>query len=359
MKVWTKKQWIRFGILNAALLCLAILCAVLSGALGGRLEAQKAARRWQGEGETEFTQVSCYLPVDGQLSLNEIYRFRYAILDKLKEAALDGEEEQTLFVDAWSSTGKLNVATEHGKGEAAAIAVGGSFFHFHPLRLLNGSYLTEADLMKDRVLLDEDLAWLLYGGTELEGMELKLNGVPVVVGGVIRREEDSFSRRAYTAGQGLYLSWDAWKTLNENAGISCYELCLAEPVKGFTVNFVREKFPIGQGEILENTGRFGFFRLLGLVGQFGRRSMQTLGVVYPYWENAARSAEDWGALLALFAVLLSLCPLVSAVLLLVRGFKRGKEKFSEDLWPRWRDALEEAIRKQERKAWEKRHPGQV
>ena len=59
------------------------------------------------------------------------------------------------------------------------------------------------------------------------------------------------------------------------------------------------------------------------------------------------------------AVLLSLCPLVSAVLLLVRGFKRGKEKFSEDLWPRWRDALEEAIRKQERKAWEKRHPGQV
>ena len=281
------------------------------------------------------------------------------ILDKLKEAALDGEEEQTLFVDAWSSTGKLNVATEHGKGEAAAIAVGGSFFHFHPLRLLNGSYLTEADLMKDRVLLDEDLAWLLYGGTELEGMELKLNGVPFVVGGVIRREEDSFSRRAYTAGQGLYLSWDAWKTLNENAGISCYELCLAEPVKGFTASFVREKFPIGQGEILENTGRFGFFRLLGLVGQFGRRSMQTLGVVYPYWENAARSAEDWGALLALFAVLLSLCPLVSAVLLLVRGFKRGKEKFSEDLWPRWRDALEEAIRKQERKAWENRHPGQV
>ena len=359
MKAWKRKEWIRFGILNGILLCLSIVCGLLSGYLGGRLQAQRAAERWQGEGEMGFCQVSCYLPVDEKLELNEIYRFRYAILDKLKEAAPDSDPTQTLFVDAWSGTGKLNVASDHGKGEAAAIAVGGSFFQFHPLRLLSGSYLTEADLMKDRVLLDEDLAWLLYGGTELEGMELKVNGIPFQVGGVVRREEDSFSRRAYTAGQGLYLSWDAWKTLNENAGISCYELCLSEPVDGFTVNFVREKFPIGQGEIVENTGRFGFFRLLGLVGQFGKRSMQTLGVVYPYWENAARSAEDWGALLALFTVLLGLCPLISAGILLVRGFKRGKEKFSEDLWPRWRDAMEEAIRKQQRKAWEKRHPGEV
>ena len=91
------------------------------------------------------------------------------------------------------------MASELGHGEASAIAVGGNFFDFHPIRLLNGTYLAESDLMKDRVLLDEDLAWLLFGGTDLQGMPMEINGVPFVVGGVVQREQDFASRRAYTA----------------------------------------------------------------------------------------------------------------------------------------------------------------
>ena len=59
------------------------------------------------------------------------------------------------------------------------LAVGGQFFEFHPLRLLSGSYIAEGDLSPDRVLLDRELAWELFGGTELTGMsvEVKEDGV--------------------------------------------------------------------------------------------------------------------------------------------------------------------------------------
>lgn len=61
--------------------------------------------------------------------------------------------------------------------------MGGNFFDFHPIRLLSGNYISPDDLMKDRVLLDEDTAWLLFGGTQLEGLSFKIDGVPFVVAG--------------------------------------------------------------------------------------------------------------------------------------------------------------------------------
>ena len=60
--------------------------------------------------------------------------------------------------------------------------------------------------MKDRVLLDEDLAWLLYGGTDIAGLSMKINGVPYMIAGVVEREQDKFSTAAYTSGRGLYMS---------------------------------------------------------------------------------------------------------------------------------------------------------
>ena len=126
---------------------------------------------------------------------------------------------------------------------------------------------------------------------------------------------------------------DAYAALDEHAGINCYELVMAEPVKGFALSFTREKFPIGHGEILENSSRFSLDRLLGLIGKFGSRSMQTLGVIYPYWENAARGLEDWSCLLLFLCLLCLALPCVTAAVLLIRFLKRGRDKVGED--PVW------------------------
>ena len=337
MRKLTKRQGIVLWILCGLLVLAACACFFARASLARLLPSQYAAERWAGEGDTAFRQVSCFLPVDESLSLNQIHGFR----------------------DAWSATGKLSASSDLGKGEVSVIAVGGDFFLFHPLCLLSGSYLTESDVMDDRVLLDEDTAWLLFGGTDLEGMPMKLNGVPFTVAGVVQREQDFASRKAYTAGQGIYMSFDAYTRLKEGTGANCYELVMTDPVKNFVLNFVKEKFPLGQGEVVENTGRFAFWKVLALVRQFGARSMQRLGVLYPYWENAAHCVEDWCALLSFLAVLLLILPGLFLLQLLIRLFRRVKHKLSENVLPEVKDRTEEAIRKQQRKHWEKKHPGET
>ncbi len=346
---------IRFISLNLILVVLALACFSAVAVLTRLLPAQQAAQRWQGDSETDFGQLSCYIPIDAKLSLDQIYQWRSDMQTKFHEAALDVDNEEQLYEDAWSATGKVDVSTALGSGEAAVIAVGGQFFNFHPLRLLSGSYLNEGDLMKDRVLLDPELAWLLFGGTDLQGMELRVNGYPFLVGGVIEREDDFASRRAYTSGMGLYMSYDAFSQLDETAGISCYELVAAEPVDGFAKAMVEDKFPLGQGEVVDNSGRFSFSGLMKVIGGFGTRSMQSLGVLYPYWENAARMIEDWSALLLLLGLLACLCPVLTALMLLVRLLRRGKEKLGEEVLPRLKDNAQEAVRVRQRRHWEKKH----
>ena len=352
----------RKGGLPRLLLWGALVTAVLLGALfiglllhtRGVLLSQQAAERWRGENRTDFAQVSCFVPVDEKLTLVQVHSFRQEILRRLESAAMDASDGERLWVDAWSTQGKVLVATELGRGEARVVAVGGEFFLFHPLRLLNGNYITASDLMQDRVLLDEELAWLLFGGTQLQGLELRLNGVPFVVGGVIEREQDRFSRRAYTAGMGLFMSWDAWSLLQENAGIDCYEYVMAEPVHGAAVALAREKFPIGRGEILQNTDRFTVSRLTAVLRSYGSRSMQTQGIIYPYWENAARSAEDAAALYLLLGSLVLLTPATALFVTLFRLLRSGKRKLTGEILPGVAERAEEAVRVRRRRAWERR-----
>ena len=348
------KKRILFTALNLFCAVAALLCFGAVHILTGILDAQKEAERWRGENELNYSQVSCYLPVDEKLGIEQIYEFRQKMEKELHAAALDIDNDSQLYVDAWCTTGKVQVSSALGKGEVSAIAVGGQFFSFHPLRLLSGSYISEDDLMKDRVLLDPETAWLLYGGTDLQGMELRVNGQPFLVAGVIEREQDFASRKAYTAGMGIYMSYDALSAQDEGTGITCYEVAMADPVKNFAVGIVRQNFPIGSGEIVENSKRFSFGSLLNVVGSFGSRSMQTLGVVYPYWENAARLIEDWSALLLLLALAASLLPVVTVIVLLVRTLRKGRDKLTEDVLPKLKDNAEEAIRVRQRRRWEKR-----
>ena len=208
-----KKKRIVFAIVNGALLLIMAACLITTAILSNTLASQKEASRWRGESDMEFSQISCFIPVDEKIGLEEVSAFRTKLTEELHKAALDIDNDSTLFVDAWSCTGKVNVSSDNGKGEAAVIAIGGEFFDFHPIRLISGSYITHRDLMKDRVLLDEDLAWLLYGGTDIAGLSMKINGVPYMIAGVVEREQDKFNTAAYTSGRGLYMSYDGYSQL--------------------------------------------------------------------------------------------------------------------------------------------------
>ncbi|MGI5976713.1 MAG: ABC transporter permease [Candidatus Limivicinus sp.] len=375
--------------MNIFLLLVALGCFIAVLVLSNILDSQKAAERWQGDSEQEFTQLSCFIPADRAVTLSDVMGFREAMMQKFKEASLDVSGDARLFADAWSCVNKVSVASSLGRGDVYATAVGGEFFTFHPIKLISGSYISETDLMKDRVLLDEDTAWLLFGSTDIAGMTFKIEAKPFVVAGVIEREEDFASSKAYTEGMGIFMPYEAFLGLDSgaeppeaaptlktqpgepeggekpetqqdaaaprNTSIQCYEVVMPQPVKGFAEGIAKDKFPIGRGEIINNTRRYSFSKLFDMIGQFGARSMQNRGIIYPYWENAARYIEDWAALLLFLSCAAAFIPAVFLLWLIIRGAVFSKRELENNYLPRFKGSVEEQIRRQGRKRWEKQH----
>ena len=346
----------KYRVFLGVLLALAILTGVCAGVLawlGGRLQSQKIAESWSGESGQRFAQVSVYFPISQLGSVDAVRGFRSSLPEKLREVSLESTENSQMWVDAYSTEAKLEAKTSYGSASAAVYAVGGDYFRFHPLELVSGSYFSDDDLMEDLVVLDEDMAWRLYGGMDLTGKTVDIGGRQFTVAGVVRRESDFASERAYPGGGRLYMSYDAYTQLlggETEPGIRTYEIVLADPISGYAQKLVESAFGSGitQGTggedgqenggagmsdglgavILQNTGRFSLERIFSVLGDFGERSMNTQGVVYPYWENAARLIEDYMAvvllLMLLFGALPALFLIVVAIELLRRGWKKLK-----------------------------------
>ena len=338
-------------------LCLLISLALTMGILysARMLGSQSEYLRWQGAGPLPFSQFTCCMPLDGRLTLKDIYQFRTDMIKAFADNSIELPFGNG-FIDCWSAEGSAKVYGERNNGSASVIAVGGEFFSFHPLKLANGSYFAENDLMRDNILLDEDLAWLLFGSTNLEGMTVHIFDMPFRISGVVAREGDYASKKAYTGGLGLYMSYDAYLDMSgeENFGLTCYEVCIPNPVKGFALNLISSKFPIGKGEIIENSGRFSFSNLLRTALRIPSRSMHGTAY-YPYWENAARYAETTSAIFLFFALVIGLVPGVALLILLSRSFSLAKDKLTDDILPELEENAQEAIRKRQRRHWEKKH----
>ena len=371
----------------AALLALCCgLCVWRLWAVSNLLDSQKAARRWQGTGERSYAQVTCLMPPLAQMTLDDIYKFRGEMLQKLKGAGYDIENDRGLYADAWSGFASAKVSSGRQSGEVQLVAVGGNFFDFHPLRLLSGNYLSPDDVMDDRVLLDSDTAWLLFGAWDVAGMSFSLEGVPMVVAGVYEQEKDVFSQSAYGGGNYIYMSFSAYQRFNpvryevqDNsiAGVItnlfsdavtssfqkevlrtavCYEILMAEPVKGFTYSSVTDKFPAKNVVFVENTYRFTADRLLSLAKHMITRSMQVGGIYFPYWENAARAAEDRALIWAACALVTGAFPIALLIYELIRSAVHGKKKLEQDVLPGARRKSREFVREQSRRRWERKHP---
>lgn len=364
------KKLLRHWPLTLAAL-LALLCALCLWrvwAVSNLLLSQQAARRWKGGSERDFAQISCFMPPVMQLTLDDVYKFRSEMYQKLKGAGYDVENEKGLYLDAWSTVSTANVSSGRRIGEVQLEAVGGNFFDFHPLRLVSGSYIQPDDVMDDRVLLDKETAWLLFGASDVAGMSFSLGGIPVVAAGVYEHEKDPFSGRAYGDGMRIYMSYSAYLRylagdasfakglFSDIFSISCYELLMAEPVKGFAYSSVTEKFPVKSAVFAENTYRFEPERLFKLLKNTATRSMQ-LGLVYiPYWENAARAAEDRAALWLLAAVVTGVFPFALLFYALIRYAVRGKKKLEDEILPNTGRKSRELVRAWSRRRWERRHP---
>ncbi len=350
----TKKKILLYAV-NALVLILIGICFLRIHSYSNILSSQQAASYWKGDSEERFAQVSCFFPVNNLANIDLINTFRKTIGSKLVDAGMEPkkEEEGEYWTDCYSATDSLTVKGDRNSSEVTAIGVGGDFFLFHPYVLLSGSYINEDDLMEDRVVLDYELAWKLFGGTALEGMTVTIDGKPYYVAGVVRRETDKFSDKAYKGEPVMFMSYTALTALKENTGINCYEIAMPDHISKFAKSFVQESFKTAKGVVVENSTRYNFTSIFKMFEDFGDRSIADTGVSYPYWENAARISEVYIARLYVFILLLLIFPLICLILLAARLIKFiiAKLKILKfKVWDAWDDRYaREAAWKERRK----------
>ena len=333
-------------VINALCLAAFIVCLSLSVSIKTPLRSQQAATAWAGQSGERFAQLSVFFPESSGFNEEGIFGFRRSLDLNLLTASLESTTDRKLYTDAWSAETEVSLLSERGSATVKAIAVGGDFFLFHPLHLRDGNYLSPDDVMKDRILLDEELAWRLFGATQIAGFDVLINNKPFMIAGVIARENDFASTKAYTAslisresdigssitstsGAGLFMSYDALKDMTEDeTSISTYEIVLPDPITGFALKTLKDSMSEPGIHIVENSARFSFDNSFALIGSFGERSMRLEAIAYPYWENAARYVEEYLALLLVFALLFILFPVVCAVvysIIIIRFLiRRGK-----------------------------------
>ena len=326
-----KKRWY-LTILNVILVALALICVLIFSNISGTLNTIQTAERWKGSSDMRFAQIGCFLPVDAPKTEEDIFIFRRTLDQKLIDASLEAPEGGSLYTDAYSGTSKLTVTGDHGQAEVEAIGIGGSFFLFHPLQLRSGSYIFETDFMQDRVILDEGLAWQLFGGADVAGMTVIIQQQTFQVAGVIQRESDFASQKALHELPMMFMSYSAFEALTEE-GITSYEIVMPDMISGFAQSIVSENFDLGSGDLVENSSRYSLQNLFHVIGDFGHRSMRNNGVIYPYWENAVRLTEDYLALLVILIILLGLLPavciLVWSVRSVIRCYRTAARKIPE------------------------------
>jgi hypothetical protein len=307
---------------------------------GNQFQSIYAAENWRGESELRYIQVEAFLPADEGKTETEIFSFRETLDQKMVDNSLESEGEGSLYADAYSAFDQQTVSSSRTSAQLDVIGVGGEFFLFHPMELLSGSYFAEDDFMKDGIVLDETAAWKLFGGYELTGMTVTIGNQSYVIMGVVAREDDKFTQEFLEDNGTVFMPFSALQKHNESALITCYEVAMPNPVKGFAVNLLQENFISERGEALEITDRYSVERMFSIYRQFGQRSIQEVPLSYPYWENAQRMAEDHAALYLLMAILLILFPFGTTAFYGIRFLRRTVRTERAKLKKRIEDRIE-------------------
>ena len=281
---------------------------------------------WQGD-ETVYSQVSCYLSEDAGLSADSITELRRGLGLELETASLKpANDSARLWIDAYSTETTLTAENGGNSVKVSATAVGGEFFFFHPIPLLSGYYFSEEELMHDRVVIDENLAWQFFGSSDVAGQRITIGGKPFLVAAVTQPEDNALFAASYGKKPHLYLSYSARAEMLPECKITCYEAILPSPVTGFGKELVAKGLSNAgfSAEAVENSARFSIPNLWERLKSIGNRSMRLDTIQYPYWENIAVVIQDRCALLLfgeLAALALSLIALVIAFLIFKQDLK--------------------------------------
>ena len=333
------KRYRKILVLAACVLCTILLCCIERGIIG-TLNTQQLAERWSKE--EEFAQIACYFTEETNFGTEQIVAVQRSMVTAMEAASISPVNDNggRNWLDAYSTQGRLGISSSRGSMQVRAFGVGGDFFQFHPLTLLDGNYFDATDENEDGVIIDEMVAWQLFGSNNVAGMEVEINGVIYPIRGVIRSDAGLLSEAVEEEAATIYVSYGILEGKERSLPVDCYEVLIASPVKDFGRGTVANALGMDTSayELIECSARFDLKHRFHVIKNFGIRSMTTKNIVFPYWENRARGYEDVSALFLVLEILCLAYPvgwLLKMAYGLWRRRKELKKKFFEkckDLW---------------------------
>lgn len=263
---------------------------------------QFGAERWMNnDTQFKYAQISCFLTSQAGFSENNIYSLSRSYDEKMMSESISSATEGRLWLHAYSAKGLVSVDASSNISTDVT-AIGGDFFFFHNVPLISGSYFKEDPLNNDHVLINESLAWQLFGSFDIVGRDIYIYDKPYSISGVTKNTGDNINDSL----PHLYMQYDIYKGLDSSAYISCYEVILPNPISNFALNIVTSliSFNDMEYEIIQNTSRFDLTHTFSTLANLTDRNIKTNRVIYPQWENQARITEHKLAYLLLAQIIL-------------------------------------------------------
>jgi hypothetical protein len=265
-----------------------------------------------------FAQLSVFIAGEAAFNTDAITQFRRTIVTEYQKASITtGAGMENLFFDAYSAETPLTI----GKPDSAlaisanATAVGGDYFKFHRLPLLGGYYLNGSETDR-QVVLDEILAWQLFGSYNIAGLDVEINNTLYTVTGVVSREWGTFYSSVYGGERPrIYIPYESLTASGAVLNITCYELLAPNPVSDFAMKILKDGLGVDSSRAvyIENSKRITIFGLFENLSGISKRVMKTNNVIFPFWENIAAVKADTSSRLLLAAAILLLLIVIFAV----------------------------------------------
>ena len=313
--------------------------------LVGSISMQQPEKRWSADGE-DSGYAAAYMSEDEGIKLETINSFKEKYRSTMLEDSLEISDTARNYIDAYSCEGQLEVFKDFGKSgnKVNVTAVGGDFFFFHPMELLSGNYISDSDLMHDRIVIDENTAWTLYGSSDIEGKKCVIKNKYYYIAGVVSATDSKISEKTYGIRSRIFMHYDEYSGAGDNEKpIACYETVYPEIVSGKAVKVLKSLFGIDENmehvegavedvpsiEVIDMNRRFGFTSLWKVIRQYGERSSKTNRIMYPFWENECRMTEDFAAIAVAIIILFAAIAAITLLPSIVQLYKfsvKGAEK---------------------------------
>ena len=323
-EVFDKKR-IKLLISAGITLAVGLILVLIGVKVSNSLVDQNFAKRWVKD--DSYAQVTAFFSELADFSENSAKELEYKISNKLTEESFTPENEDSrLWVSCYSAIGKVEVFSKSRSANVKAIGVGGDFFMFHPKDLINGSLFSGDTMMKDLVVINEDTAFELFGSNDVVGQAVEIGGVRHIISGVIEREEGRLNDLAGNNEPTMYMSYEALSKNGKVSYINSFEALLPNPLTGYAKDILKKQIKVDENrfDVIENSHRFKWTKLLVNIKNFGTRSMNPKGLVYTYWENIARGIEDYLTPVTVLACLLFLYPCVIVLYVIKRAWNKRR-----------------------------------